>query len=81
MRTKEQVYEYLIQPSHLFLKQVIKVVDTKAYIVVMDLRKTKNLSIPDKVLRDFEFYFKIIKNQACKTNEYEGVNYVILPKN
>ena len=80
MKTKEHVYEYLIQPSHLFLKQVIKVIETKAYIVVLDLRKTKNLFIPDKVLQDFEFYFKIIKSQACKTNEYDGVKYVILPK-
>ncbi|MDB5262589.1 MAG: hypothetical protein JWQ14_1870 [Adhaeribacter sp.] len=80
MKTKEHVYNYLIQPSHLFLKQVIKVVETKSYIVVLDLRKTKNLFIPDKVIRDFEYYLKVIKSQACKTNEYEGVNYLILPK-
>jgi predicted nucleic acid-binding protein len=80
MRTREHVYDYLIQPSHLFLKQVIKVVETNAYIVVLDLRKTKNLFIPDKVLREFEYYLKIIKSQACKTNEYDGVSYLILPK-
>lgn len=80
MRTKEQVYNYLIQPSHLFLKQVIKVVETQAYIVVMDLRKSKNLFIPDQVLLDFEYYLKIIKGQACKTNEYDGVSYLILSK-
>ena len=80
MKTKEQVYNYLIQPSHLFLKQVVKVVETKAYIVVLDLRESKKLFIPDQVLRDFEYYLKIISTQACKTNEYDGVNYLILPK-
>ena len=80
MRTKEQVYNYLIQPSHLFLKQVIKVMETKAFIVVLDLRKSKKLFIPDPVLHDFEYYLKIIKAQACKTNEYDEVNYLILPK-
>ncbi|MGV3587906.1 MAG: hypothetical protein ACO1OF_12945 [Adhaeribacter sp.] len=80
MKTKEQVYNYLIQPSHLFLKQVIKVVETRAFIVVMDLRESKKLFIPDQVLRDFEYYLKIIKGQACKVNTYDGVNYLILPK-
>jgi hypothetical protein len=80
MRTKEQVYRYLIEPSHLFLKQVIQVEETKDYIVVQDLRKTKKLSIPDKVLREFEFYFRILKSQACKAQEYDGVKYLILTK-
>jgi hypothetical protein len=66
MRTKEQVYRYLMQPSHLFLKQIIQVEETKDYIVVQDLRKAKKFSIPDKVLREFEYYFSILKSQSCK---------------
>lgn len=80
MRTKEQVYLYLIQPSHLFLKQIIQVQETKDYIVVQDFRKAKKLSIPDKILEEFEYVFRIIKSQACRANEYEGVNFLILPK-
>lgn len=80
MRTKEQVYNYLIQPSPLFLKQVIKVEETSAYIVVQDIRKIKKLFIPDQVIDNFELNFKTIQSQACKTNEYEGVNFLILPK-
>jgi hypothetical protein len=80
MRTKEQVYQYLIQPSPLFLKQVIRVAETKAYIVVQDLRKTKHLHIPDKVIRDYESNLYIMKSLACKANEYDGVNYLILCK-
>ena len=80
MRTKEQVYHYLIHPSPLFLKQVIEVAETKDYIVVLDLRKTKKRAIPDKVIQDFEHYLKILERQACKAQEYEGVNYLIVPK-
>ena len=80
MRTKEQVYRYLIQPSHLFLKQVIQVEETKDYMVVQDLRKTKRLFMPDKVLQDFDYYLQIQASQAIKKNEYEGVNYMILSK-
>lgn len=80
MRTKEQVYHYLIHPSPLFLKQVIQVEETRNYIVVLDLRKTKKLFMPDKVIRDFEYYFQMMERQAIKKNEYEGVNYLILPK-
>ncbi len=80
MRTKEQVFNYLIQPSPLFLKQVVKVEETKSFIVVQDIRKIKNLFIPDQVIQNFEFKLKVIKGKACKTNEYDGVNYLILPK-
>ena len=80
MRTKEQVYHYLIHPSPLFLKQVIQVVETRNYIVVLDLRKTKKRFMPDKVIQDFEYYLQILERHAIKTNEYEGVNYLILPK-
>jgi hypothetical protein len=78
MRTREQVYQYLIQPSPLFLKQVIEVAETKEYIVVQDLRKTKNMAIPDKVIQDYEYCFNIMKALACKAQEYEGVKYLIL---
>ena len=80
MRTKEQVFQYLIQPSPLFLKQVVQVAETKDYIVVQDLRNTKKLTIPDKVIQDYEFYLNIIKTHACKANEYEGVKYIIFCK-
>jgi hypothetical protein len=57
------------------------VAETKEYIVVQDLGKTKNMAIPDKVIRDYEYYFDIRKALACKAQEYEGVNYLILCKN
>jgi len=47
---------------------------------VQDSRKVKKLFIPDQVIDNFELNFKNIQSQACKTNEYEGVNYLILPK-
>ena len=80
MRTREHVYNYLIQPSPLFLKQIIEVDEMKHYIVVRDLRKTKKLVIPDKVLLDFDYYLNIMQGLACKTNEYDGVKYLIVPK-
>lgn len=80
MHTGEQVYNYLIQPSPLFIKQVLKVEETKAYIIVQDLRKKKNLHIPDKVIRDYEYCLDIFKGLACKTNEYDGVNFLIFNK-
>lgn len=80
MRTREQVFNYLIQPSPLFLKQVIKVEETRNHIVVQDLLKIKKLHIPDKVNQAYEFYFTIMKSLACKANEYDGVHYMILCK-
>ncbi len=80
MRTGAQVYNYLIQPSPLFLKQVVKVVETKAYIVVQDLRKVKKLHIPERVIQEYEYYLDIMKSMACKVNEYEGVNFLIFYK-
>ena len=80
MRTREQVFNYLIQPSPLFLKQVIKVEETKNHIVVQDLRNTKKLHIPDSVVRDYEYYLAIMKSLACKANEYDGVHYLVFCK-
>lgn len=80
MRTKEHILEYLTQPSHLFLKQVVNIIETNTHILIMDLRKTKRLFIPDNVVRSFETRLRAVKNMAYKTNEYDGVSYVLVPK-
>ncbi|WP_157433417.1 hypothetical protein [Adhaeribacter aquaticus] len=80
MKTQEHIYNYLIQPSHLFLKQVVKVVETNAYILVMDLRKAKKLFIPNKVIENYESRLKVLKSQALKSNEYDGISFLLVPK-
>ena len=80
LRTKEHIYDYLIQPSHLFLKQVVKIVETKRYILVLDLRKTKNLFIPDPVINNFETRLESLKKHAYKSSEYDGVKFYLVPK-
>lgn len=80
MRTKEHIYSYLIQPSHLFLKQVVKIVETKKFILVLDLRKAKKLYIPDNVISNFEYRLNTIKSYAYKSSEYDDVNYFLVPK-
>jgi hypothetical protein len=80
LRTKEYIYNYLIQPSHLFLKQVVKIVETKHYIMVLDLRKTKNLFIPDNVVYNYENRLESLKRHAYKSNEYDGVNFYLVSK-
>lgn len=81
MRTKEHIYNYLIQPSHLFLKQVVKIVETNRFILVLDLRNTKKLYIPDNIISHFENRLEDLKTYAYKSNEYDGVNYYLVPKN
>jgi len=80
MRTKEHIYNYLIQPSHLFLKQVVKIVETKRFILVLDLRNTKKIIIPDNVITNFEYRLATLKSQAYRSSEYDGVKYFLVPK-
>ena len=54
IKTREAIFDYLIEPSPLFLKQVVDIVETKTYILVRDLRKVKRRAIPDTVLNSFE---------------------------
>ncbi len=75
LRTKEHIYNYLIQPSHLFLKQVVDIAETNTYILVMDTRKSKKRAIPDTVISKFESRFQHLTQHGCKYNEYDGVNY------
>ena len=79
-RTKQAVYEYLIEPSPLFLKQVVDVAETKAYILVMDSREMKKRSIPDTVIDHFESRFEHLCQYARNCQNYDGVNYLLLPK-
>ena len=80
MKTKEHIYSYLIQPSHLFLKQVVKIVETNRYILVLDLRNTKKLSIPDNVISNYEYRLNVLKGFAHKSSEYDGIKYFLVPK-
>ncbi|GEO03628.1 hypothetical protein AAE02nite_12920 [Adhaeribacter aerolatus] len=80
LRTKEHIYSYLIQPSHLFLKQVVKIVETNRYILVLDLRNTKKLFIPDQVIENYENRLETIKKEAFKSSEYDGVKFILVPK-
>ena len=41
LNTRQEVYDNLIQPSPLFLKQVVDITETKTYILVRDLRRLK----------------------------------------
>lgn len=80
MKTKQAVYEYLIEPSPLFLKQVVDIAETKAYILLMDSREMKKRAIPDTVIDRFESRFQQLCQQGCHCQNYEGVNYLLLPK-
>ncbi len=80
LRTKENIYSYLIQPSHLFLKQVVKIVETNRYILVLDLRDTKKLFIPDSVIENYESRLEDIKKEAFRSSEYDGVKFFLVPK-
>lgn len=80
LRNKEHIYNFLIQPSHLFLKQVVKIIETNRYILVLDLRKTKNLFIPDQVITNFEYRLDSLKKHAYKSSEYDGVKFFLVPK-
>lgn len=80
IKTKQAIYEYLIEPSPLFLKQVVDIAETKAYILVMDSREIKKRSIPDTVIDHFENRFQHLCQQGCNCQKYDGVNYLLLPK-
>ena len=80
VKTKEAIYNYLIEPSHLFLKQVVDIAETNTYILVMDIRKIKKRSIPDTVISKFEDRFRHLCKYSCKCNEYDGVNFLLIPK-
>jgi len=80
LRNKDHIYNYLIQPSHLFLKQVVKIVETNSYILVLDLRDTKKLFIPDHIIENYESRLESIKKEAYKSSEYDGVKYILVPK-
>ncbi len=80
MRTKEHIYNYLIQPSHLFLKQVVKIVETKRFILILDLRETKKLVIPDSVISNYETRLSNLESFAFRSSEYDGVKYFLVPK-
>jgi hypothetical protein len=80
VKTKDAILNYLIEPSPLFLKQVVDVVETKAYFLVRDLRKVKNRIIPDKVTTAFESRLKQVRTAGFKDNEYDGVNYLLIAK-
>ncbi len=80
MKSKKHLFEYLIQPSHLFLKQVIRIVETKSHIMVMDMRKSKKLSIPENIIKSLDYRLQSVKNMASRSNEYDGVSYVLVPK-
>ncbi|KAA5547760.1 hypothetical protein [Adhaeribacter rhizoryzae] len=80
LRNKDHIYNYLIQPSHLFLKQVVKIVETNRYILVLDLRNTKKLFIPDHIIENYENRLESIQKEAYKSSEYDGVKFILVPK-
>lgn len=80
MKTKEEILNYLIEPSHLFLKQVVDIAETKTYILVRDLRNFKKRSIPDTVHYNFDRRLQHLRQFGCNYNEYDGIKYLLIPK-
>ncbi|QMU26586.1 hypothetical protein [Adhaeribacter radiodurans] len=80
VKTKQAIYDYLIAPSPLFLKQVVDIAETKEYLLVMDSREMKKRSIPDQVIARFESRFQHLCQHSCNCQEYDGVNYLLIPK-
>ncbi len=80
VRTKQALYDYLIEPSPLFLKQVVDIAETKAYLLVMDSREMKKRAIPDAVIAHFESRFQHLCQHSCHCQDYDGVNYLLIPK-
>jgi hypothetical protein len=80
VKTREAIYNYLTEPSPLFLKQVVDIAETKAYFLVRDLRKVKRRFIPDTVITKFEYRFQHLCQHGCKVNEYDGVHYLLISK-
>lgn len=81
VKTKQEIYEYLIAPSPLFLKQVVEIIETKSYILVQDTRQMKKRSIPDTVILHFESRLQHLCQHTCKCQEYDGVRYLLIAKN
>lgn len=79
-RTKQAIYEYLITPSPLFLKQVVEIAETKAYILVRDTRVMKKRAIPDVVIQNFEDRLLRLCSFTCRCETYDGVSYLLLEK-
>ncbi|RDC58823.1 hypothetical protein [Adhaeribacter pallidiroseus] len=80
LKTKQAIYEYLIAPSPLFLKQVVDIAETKTYILVMDSREMKKRAIPDTVIERFENRLQDLCQHSCNCQDYDGVNYLLIPK-
>lgn len=80
VRTKKEIYEYLIALSHLFLKQVVDITETKNYILVMDTRKIKQRIIPDAIISQFEDCLQYLREHSFKSKEYDGVSYLLILK-
>ena len=80
VRTKKEIYYYLIEPSHLFLKQVVDVAESENYILVMDIRKVKKRIIPEAVISKFEDRLHYLRQYSSKCKEYDGVSYLLIPK-
>ena len=79
-RTKQAIYEYLIEPSPLFLKQVVEIAETKDYILVRDTREMKKRAIPDLVIEHFEDRLQHLCRYTCRCEEYDGVTYLLIEK-
>ncbi|QNF32239.1 hypothetical protein HUW51_05650 [Adhaeribacter swui] len=80
VRSKQTIYEYLIEPSPLFLKQVVEIAETKEYILVQDTREIKKRAIPDQVIQNFESRLQYLCRYTCRCQEYDGVTYLLIPK-
>jgi predicted nucleic acid-binding protein len=80
VKTKQAIFDYLIEPSPLFFKQVLDIAETKAYILVRDFRNIKKLSIPDIVHHKFESRLQHLSQYSYKYQEYDGVQYLLIPK-
>ena len=80
VRSKEAIFNYLIEPSHLFLKQVVNIAETSSYILVMDTRLSNNRSIPETVINKYENRFANLRRFGYRFNEYDGVKYLIISK-
>ena len=78
--TKQAIYEYLIAPSPLFLKQVVEISEIKGYILVHDTREIKKRAIPDSVIEQFESRLQQLCQHTYRCQEYDGVTYLLLPK-
>ncbi len=81
VKTTQAIYEYLIASSPLFLKQVVEIVEIKNYILVRDTREMKKRAIPGAVIEQFESRLQQLCQHTYRCKEYDGVTYLLLPKN